>query len=744
MNCQNCNKAIKEHEKCFECQGYFCESSCLQDHGLQHLLQESNTSKTLNNDKHDKNSNISSHDTIYMLLTKGHFKDNSNVSYFYKNFEYVKIGFKNQLIGAGAYGDVFLAKHKVDYKKYAIKVMNKVKLSKNNIKESLIQREIQIHSKISHPYIIDIKCSHVNYEAFYLVMDYAKNGTLYSKIKKIKKGFSEETAHKYFIQTCSAIFFLHRNNYTHRDIKPENILLDENNNIKLTDFGWCESFTNNTLNDTCGTYEYMSPEILQKKNYNEKVDCWSLGILLYELLHGKPPFSIEECSNNPKELLNLINKNQYEIKNELSDKVKCLIKLLIEIDPIKRLSVKDIFEHPWIKDKEISFRSTKRVNTVYLKPYALLKEINKNSHIDKNEEAEFQHEEDFKLRSELFNRNEHDFNLSSKEINNGKQSYGIDQSNKENEYNKEDGILVKMYNILNKKSRDTVKTHKEKKNNVLEPINVNQILSRNDIININNNIRKLNHFQSSTKDLNDYIDSEAFTSKRDTDNSISVIEETKAKVSIKQNESKEIAKEKSNKKLLPPKSSKTTSKKQVIQSSLINRETLQSKESPLKSKKLNFQTPTVKSLIEIDPIPLESPLANKTKTDDSSKFILEVKGDEKDLFKSPIYKPKPAQVKTESKLDGKANKKSASVIFNLDIDEEEVPSINKYYSPVKGSKNTIIIKSSTNSINRVTTISPCKRVTDKNSKSDVFNYDLTSFQNKNNVVFNITPKFIQK
>ena len=88
----------------------------------------------------------------------------------------------------------------------------------------------------------------------------------------------------------NAIYFLHQNNYIHRDIKPENILLFENDVAKLCDFGWCVEFKDEPRNTFCGTTEYMAPEMLNQKKYGKEIDVWSLGILLYEMLHGHSPF----------------------------------------------------------------------------------------------------------------------------------------------------------------------------------------------------------------------------------------------------------------------------------------------------------------------------------------------------------------------------------------------------------------------------------------------------------------------
>lgn len=248
----------------------------------------------------------------------------------FENFQYVRIGNKNQLLGQGAFGEVFLIINKNENKKYAIKIMNKAKLYENNTKLSIIRNEIDIHKILDHPYIISLVNFKETQSDFQIILEYAKNGSLYSKIKKMKGGFSEESAFKFFIQTASALYFLQQNKLVHRDLKPENLLLDDDNNIKLSDFGWCDFFNKEKeLKQTCGTYEYMAPEIILQRGYNEKVDNWALGILLYELLHGVPPFHVQDLYKDKKKvkiLFEKILKNSYEIKEGVSSDGKDLIR----------------------------------------------------------------------------------------------------------------------------------------------------------------------------------------------------------------------------------------------------------------------------------------------------------------------------------------------------------------------------------------------------------------------------------
>lgn len=120
----------------------------------------------------------------------------------------------------------------------------------------------------------------------YLLLEYAANGSLFFYIHSIN-GLPEMLALRFFYQTALAVQYLHDNKLIHRDIKPENILLDEHFNVKLCDFGWsCYLEDDDCRTSVCGTYEYMSPEILYAGAHTGKVDIWCLGILLYEMLHG--------------------------------------------------------------------------------------------------------------------------------------------------------------------------------------------------------------------------------------------------------------------------------------------------------------------------------------------------------------------------------------------------------------------------------------------------------------------------
>jgi len=133
---------------------------------------------------------------------------------------------------------------------------------------------------------------------------------------------------------------MHKKGLIHRDLKPENILLDESLNVKLCDFGWSAQ-KSKTRMTFCGTYEYMAPEIFAHKRYDEKIDIWSLGILLYELIHGHSPFRGESSIHIYKNIL----KNEYKFKSDIDPYAKDLISKILKIKPEERLQLNDIIGH---------------------------------------------------------------------------------------------------------------------------------------------------------------------------------------------------------------------------------------------------------------------------------------------------------------------------------------------------------------------------------------------------------------
>lgn len=150
-----------------------------------------------------------------------------------------------------------------------------------------LRTEIQIHRSLNHPNIVRfVDCLQVNSIVF-ILLENASNSSVFYYIHS-QEGLPHKLALRFFYQTAQAIKYLHDQRIIHRDLKPENILLDSEFNVKLCDFGWaCYLPERQMRHSTCGTVEYMCPEILNNAYYDERVDIWALGILLYEFLSGQ-------------------------------------------------------------------------------------------------------------------------------------------------------------------------------------------------------------------------------------------------------------------------------------------------------------------------------------------------------------------------------------------------------------------------------------------------------------------------
>ena len=344
--CPNCKRKPidKKILICKFCEKYFCSLTCLIQHSSLH--SETTTPNALITTLKKRQSKDITNQ--YRFITQGVFTDDYEYDekYDLKNFSKIYEGIIPIELGAGSFGRVYLVKDNLSEKQYALKVINKRKLLQTYGNCKLIHNEIDIHSKLNHPNIIRLYNVSENDEEINILLEYAKNGSLFSLIQK-EKGFSEHRAYKYFIQIVNAVYFLHQNNIIHRDIKPENILIGENDLLKLCDFGWAKELTMNKRSTFCGTVEYMAPEIVGSENYDYSVDIWSLGILLFELLMGYSPFRSKKEKNIMIKIKNHIDL-KFDKNKKLSKDCKDLINKLLDMNPLNRLKIKDIFVHPFI------------------------------------------------------------------------------------------------------------------------------------------------------------------------------------------------------------------------------------------------------------------------------------------------------------------------------------------------------------------------------------------------------------
>ena len=272
-----------------------------------------------------------------------------------KQYEFKRMGIKTlklsdfligKKLGSGQFGHVYLAKYKSTQFICAIKVINKKWISENLKCMNQLRREIEIQSHLHHPNILSLYNFFWDKKNVYLVIEYAQGGELFKILHKEEQGrFSEPKAAFYIQQVCDAVEYIHKMHIIHRDIKPENILIS-NEVVKLADFGWSIHQKSNKIRRTfCGTAEYMPPEVINDEPHIPPSDLWCIGILIYELCAGEPPFT---AKTNYEIISKIKNFDMKKCPDYFSDECKDLIDKLIRKYPKDRISIQEVKEHPWI------------------------------------------------------------------------------------------------------------------------------------------------------------------------------------------------------------------------------------------------------------------------------------------------------------------------------------------------------------------------------------------------------------
>ena len=258
-----------------------------------------------------------------------------------------------KILGKGAYATVKLIKDKLTNEKYAMKIYEKSKLN-SNLKKKCVYKEIEIMKRVNHKNIVKlIDVIHTETQIL-IIQEYIKGMSLreyYNEEIKNQKGISDHKVKifkKIFKQIFEAMNYLHCNYMAHRDIKLENILITKEYEIKIIDFGFGMLNPENKIQYFfCGTPNYMSPEIIDKKGYiGQKSDLWSLGVLIYKIYCADFPFK----GKNEKELFKAIKRSEYYIIDYVPENVKKIIKGLIVYEPNKRLTCKEILKSEWLKN----------------------------------------------------------------------------------------------------------------------------------------------------------------------------------------------------------------------------------------------------------------------------------------------------------------------------------------------------------------------------------------------------------
>jgi len=296
------------------------------------------------------------------------------------NLSYYKIG---RSIGHGAFGKVNLALHVLSGQIVSIKSFNK---KKNIFSINKIKNEVKIMSKLrKHNNIVKLFELFETEEHYCLVMENIVGGNLLNAINKMNK-IPENLAKIIFKQLIKTLQYIHSNGIVHRDIKPDNILLDLDNTIKICDFGVSKIISEGQLiRDSCGTPAFVAPEILLDYPYDPfPTDIWSSGVVLYAMTTGFFPFRGVNETQLHENILTGIFPKPKDISNELSD----LLSKILNVNPKKRISLKNILLHPWFKIKNTKKGSnnlnlfTKAEQIIYGKLKLDYRKLNKNIQLE--------------------------------------------------------------------------------------------------------------------------------------------------------------------------------------------------------------------------------------------------------------------------------------------------------------------------------------------------------------------------
>ncbi|KYR01465.1 protein kinase 1 [Tieghemostelium lacteum] len=258
-----------------------------------------------------------------------------------------------EVLGTGNFATVRLAVQKSSGEKYAVKIIDKKKMSMTSKRKDSLMDEVNVLSKVKHTNIISIVDKFETQKNLYLVLELVTGGELFDKIVENTK-FSENICRFILKQLCDAVAYLHSKDIAHRDLKPENILLASPDSfvIKISDFGLSRALDEGMYMQTmCGTPQYVAPEVLQTKSgYSKAVDLWSVGVIMYILLCGFPPFG----DPNDKNFFNKIKMGGFSFPSPywdpISDEAKDLIKNLIKVNPIERFTIEQTLSHPWFSN----------------------------------------------------------------------------------------------------------------------------------------------------------------------------------------------------------------------------------------------------------------------------------------------------------------------------------------------------------------------------------------------------------
>ncbi|CAG9334375.1 unnamed protein product [Blepharisma stoltei] len=300
--------------------------------------------------RHSISKNDANNTPSQIIHTKEDIKIDASMFVGHRNgqvLEHYKIGSK---IGSGAFGCVRIGTHIITGQKRAIKTIQKESISADLTEREKFFSEVDILRKTDHPNIVKLYEFYEDEKYFHIVTEFLQGGELFDYIIK-NKMLSERAAAVFMKQILSAVAYCHSNNIVHRDLKPENLLLEcetPQPNLKVIDFGTSAIFNSSKhMTKKYGTAYYIAPEVL-RKDYDEKCDMWSCGVILYILLSGKPPF----YGRTDRDILRMVEKGEYSMKgtiwSTISQGAKQLISRMLDYNPKHRISATEALMDDWL------------------------------------------------------------------------------------------------------------------------------------------------------------------------------------------------------------------------------------------------------------------------------------------------------------------------------------------------------------------------------------------------------------
>ncbi|KAL3072406.1 hypothetical protein niasHT_034090 [Heterodera trifolii] len=268
--------------------------------------------------------------------TDDHQKEMNKFSWTLNDFEIGKP------LGKGKFGTVYLARERETKYLTALKVLFKKDMDKHGVSHQM-KREIEIQYHLRHPNILRLYGYFYDEDRVYLSLEFASRGSVFQLLRK-SKCFSVPYSARLIYQLADALIYCHSRNVIHRDIKPENLLINTNGDLKIADFGWSVHAPSSKRTTMCGTLDYLPPEMVLNKTHDKFVDNWSVGVLLYEFLSGRPPFEHEKHVDT----LNAIRKVAYQFASSFPVGARDIVSKLLVLDQSTRMPLEELQKHPWI------------------------------------------------------------------------------------------------------------------------------------------------------------------------------------------------------------------------------------------------------------------------------------------------------------------------------------------------------------------------------------------------------------